>query len=401
MKQLYLLGALLAGATAQALELDGAVGVEARGFWNRAQFENQDDDRFAPSLILAPTLEHEWAGGRQRLTFAPYARLDARDEERSHADLREANWLVVGDGWDVRAGVAQVFWGVAESRHLVNVINQVDGVEDIDGEDFLGQPLVNLNLLRGQHRLGLYAMSGFRERTFPGDHARLRGPLAIAEDDPVFEADSGRGHVDLAARYSVSAGPLDLGIAHFSGTSREPRLVPRVAGPLLPPPPRLELRPYYDLIDQTSVDAQLTTGAWAWKLEGITRSGHGERFEAAVAGFEYTLYEALGTAADIGILAEYLYDNRPAGAPPTTMEDDLFAGLRWTGNDLADTNILLGVIHDLDDESLAFSLEGRRRIGARLSLELEVRTFQRVPDADLLAAIRADDFAQLRVLYWF
>jgi hypothetical protein len=209
----------------------------------------------------------------------------------------------------------------------------------------------------------------------------------------VFEADAGRGHVDLAARYTLNTGPLDLGVAHFSGTSREPRLVPRGAGPGFPPP--LELRPVYDLIEQTSLDAQLTLGAWAWKLETLIRGGHGERFEAAVAGFEYTRYEAFG------LLDEHLYDGRPAEAPPTAMEDDLFLGVRWTGNDLADTNILFGVVHDFDDESLAMSLESRRRIGSRLSLEFELRTFQRVPDSDVMAAVRADDFARLRLLYWF
>ena len=53
--------AALAGpaGTAQALELEGSAGVELRGFWNHAQFADQDDHRFQPSLSLAPVLEHD------------------------------------------------------------------------------------------------------------------------------------------------------------------------------------------------------------------------------------------------------------------------------------------------------------------------------------------------------
>ena len=41
-------------------------------------------------------------------------------------------------------GAAKVFWGTAESRHLVDIINQTDAVEDIDEEDKLGQPMVKV-----------------------------------------------------------------------------------------------------------------------------------------------------------------------------------------------------------------------------------------------------------------
>jgi len=62
-------------------------------------------------------------------------------------------------------------------------------------------------------------------------------------------------------------GNIDIGLAHFSGTSREPRLTPgaNAAGNSV-------LIPHYELIDQTSADVQLTTDAWLWKLEMIHRS---------------------------------------------------------------------------------------------------------------------------------
>ncbi|NIP75689.1 MAG: hypothetical protein GTN90_06820, partial [Xanthomonadales bacterium] len=113
---------------------------------------------------------------------------DATQSGRSHADLREANWLRIGDGWDLVAGIDKVFWGVTESRHLVDIVNQDDRVEDIDGEDKLGQPMLNLNLLRDWGTVSLFVLPGFRERAFPDRGDRLRGSLPVAEGDATFDS---------------------------------------------------------------------------------------------------------------------------------------------------------------------------------------------------------------------
>jgi hypothetical protein len=60
-------------------------------------------------------------------------------------------------------GANKVFWGVTESRHLVDIINQTDLVEDIDEEQNLGQPMVNLLLQRDWGQLDFYLKPWFRE----------------------------------------------------------------------------------------------------------------------------------------------------------------------------------------------------------------------------------------------
>ena len=40
--------------------------------------------------------------------------------------------------WSLSIGLGKVFWGVTEFNHLVDVINQTDLVEGIDGEAKLG-----------------------------------------------------------------------------------------------------------------------------------------------------------------------------------------------------------------------------------------------------------------------
>ena len=96
--------------------------------------------------------------------------------------------------------------------------------------------------------------------------------------------------MDFAVRSSKVFGDLDIGITHFHGTSREPRFNRVSNGG------QTVFRPQYDLIDQTGLDAQLTIGPWLWKLEAMTRSGHGDRFVAGVGGVEYTLFQIVGAA---------------------------------------------------------------------------------------------------------
>lgn len=391
--------ALLRAGAAMGEGWDASIeaGAELRLFPNQPQFEDQNDTTLSPSLSLRSNFTYEWDSG-DRLSVTPFARWDADDDERTHADLREANWLHVGDGWDLVVGLGQVFWGVTESRHLVDIINQTDLVEDIDEEDKLGQPMVNLNLSTEAGAFSLFALPGFRERTFPAGEARLRGVLPVATDDPSYESGSKDRHVDVAARWSRVFGDVDVGVSHFHGTSREPRFLLDLDDPSRP-----VLRPRYDLIDQTGLDLQFTRDAWLGKLEAITRSGQGPRFAAAVGGFEYTLYGILGTSIDLGLLGEFLYDGRDEDeAPPTIADNDLFAGTRLALNDVQSTEALVGAIVDAKTGATALSLEAERRLGANWKVELEGRVFSHVPDDDfLLRGVRDDDYVSLRLTRFF
>ena len=102
-----------------------------------------------------------------------FVREDSMDDERSHADIRELSWLYYSDDWELRLGISKVFWGVAESQHLVDIINQTDAVENVDGEDKLGQPMINLTLIRDWGNVDLFVLPYLRERTFTGVNGLL------------------------------------------------------------------------------------------------------------------------------------------------------------------------------------------------------------------------------------
>jgi hypothetical protein len=369
-------------------EIGGYIALESRSFLDDPSFAEQSDET-AASLVLEPEYYREWRNGDQSFTFKPFARLDSVDSERTHFDIRELHWRRSAPRWELLAGVSKVFWGVTESQHLVDIVNQTDLIENPDGEDKLGQPMVKLSLIRNWGIVDLFALPGFRERTFPGSDGRLRAPIPVS-DDPVYESGAEENHLDWAVRWSHALGPFDLGVSHFSGTSREPRLAPAVADG------EPELIPVYELIDQTGLDAQATLGSWLWKLEAIHRTGQGDPFAATTAGFEYTLWSVFNSNMDVGAVVEHLWDERgEGGASP--FQNDMFTGTRLAFNDTQDTQILAGLIADLDDDGQLFLIEASRRVGTSWVVEAEYRGFSGSSPSDPLAALRTDDYFQLSI----
>ncbi len=379
---------------AQAGEWDitGFLGVDTRVFWEDARFDDQVD-----SLELSAAFQPEayWrsADGKQRVSLVGFARIDSNDSERSHADIRQAYWSYDAREWDISVGINKVFWGVAESLHLVDVINQTDLVEDIDQEDKLGQPMLNFNLQRDFGRLEFFVLPWFRERTFAGSDGRLRAPLPIDADDPIYESADGQKHIDFAFRYSHYIGDLDIGVSIFDGTSREARVVLATQGD--------RLLPYYEQMTQVGVDLQYTREAWLWKFEAINRITTDDSFQALVGGFEYSFYGLGGGSADLGLLLEYSYDGRGVNAPLTVFDDDVFVGARYALNDAQDSSILAGFALDLNTGEFFFNVEAERRIGDSLSAELRIRAFANAVVGDASYSFENDDYIQFRLNWYY
>lgn len=351
---------------ALAVEADFELSFESRLFAKAGVFgqDNQSQSLSAHGEFVFETGEHS------QLVFAPFARVDSEDDERTHADVRELFWSALGERWEFSLGAKQVFWGVAEFNHLVDIINQTDLVENIDGEEKLGQPMAQLTLVRDWGTVDLFAMTGFRERTFPGRDGRLRLPFVVDTAAARYEAGSKQAHVDFAVRWSQQFDALDIGISHFSGTGRAPNLIPELrAGN------RVELVPEYELIDQTGLDAQYQAGNWAFKLESIHRRGQGDPFLAATAGTEYTMVGVMGSQVDLGLVAEYFYDERNELAFDTLFEHDYALGLRLGFNDASDSQALIGVIRDKETAETVVSVEASRQLGDNFSIAVEGRIF--------------------------
>jgi hypothetical protein len=378
--------------TADWGEWSGYISVDARLFPKSPEFTDQKDQDF--SLALKPEYYIDWANGDQQFLFSPFFRYDTADDQRTHADIRELYWQIAHERWVGKIGLDVVFWGVTESQHLVDIINQTDLVENIDGEEKLGQPMINLDYLSDWGNWQLYLLPYFRERTFPGKHGRLRTEPEVDTRDPQYESGSEEQHLDAALRWSHYVGDWDIGLAHFSGTSREPYLVPNAKDG------GLNLRPVYLQIDQTSLDAQATKGAWLWKLEAIYNQNTVNNYYAYVGGFEKTSFGIANTPADLGVLMEYHYDQRGDEAT-NGLQSDVYLGLRLTANDLPGTMALAGVLYDTDTHAVFGNIEASRRLGEHWTLSLELRFTTNTDRKDNLYFFRADDYLGIELTRYF
>ena len=255
--------------------------------------------------------------------------------------------------------------------------------------------MVNLALIQDWGTVNLFLLPGFRERTYPGVEGRLRATPYVDVDGASYESGAEDRHIDIAIRYSHYFGDFDIGVSHFYGTSREPRFLTSLTSSR-----EVVLVPHYDLIHQTGIDVQITRDAWLWKLEAIRRSGQGSPFLAATGGFEYTLYGVMESTADVGVIAEYLYNSK-GEVGGGAFQNDLLTGVRLAFNDEQDTNLLFGVVSDLDNGTKLLSLEANRRLADDWKLSLEARLFLNVEDTDPLFTVRRDDYLEIQLVRFF
>lgn len=398
MKKIIFLGLFLSSiSTGFTAEWSGNFALELRQFQDDPPYINQHNSNL--SFSLQPEFYYRQENSRNSFVFEPFLRKDENDDERSHADIRELYWHVVKENWELKTGINKVFWGKTETSHLVDIINQTDGVENIDGEDKLGQAMLNLTLIQNWGFLDFFVLPGFRERNFPDRAGRpILTPLPVSQTDVIYESSEKNRHVDFAARWSHTIGMWDLGVSHFSGTSREPRF--DLNAITLNNQGQTELIPIYDQIEQTGVDLQVTREAWLWKAEIMHRAGQAARFTALAAGFEYTFVGIFESSADIGVVVEYLYDGRDKLAP-TPFEDDLSIGARLALNDIQSSEALFGIITDIGNQSISYFVEARRRIAHHYKLNIEWRGATNVDVNDLLVLQKHNDLLQIELAYYF
>lgn len=375
------------------VEFTGGAGIEQRYFLQDALSPQQE--RSQASVYLEPEFYSEFNDGADSILFKPFYRFDQHDDERTHGDIRELLWLRVGDDWELRTGVTKVFWGQTESLHLVDVINQTDSVEAFDGEDKLGQPMVNLSIIRDWGTTSLFVLPYFRERTFPGMDGRLRSGLEIDIDNAEYESDDEESNVDWAVRWSHSIGDWEVGLSYFDGTSREPDFI------VVAPEDRPLLRPFYPQMQQVGLDVLAVEGAWLLKFEGIHRKVNGDDFIAAVGGFEYTSVGIMDSVYDIGWLMEYQYDERDEQAL-TPGQNDIMLGTRLVFNDVDGTELLIGYVQDLDrSEGRSGFVEASSRISDNWKWRFDAWFFSSDDMTDVVYQFRRDDFVQLNLEYYF
>ena len=366
-------------------DIIGELSFDNRYFFNvglQEQEKNHSSFSFSPEIFKDDS--------NRIFHFKAKLRRDSEDSGRNLNDIQELYLINIFEDKEIKFGVSKEFWGVTETSHRVDIVNQTDFTEGFDGEEKLGQPMIKISFERPWGLLDIYALLGFRERNFSGIKGRLRSPLSINEKNSLYSSSSKNKRVDFAFRWSNYYDNLDIAISHFSGTSREPRF--------LPSPNKINaLVPLYEVIDQTGLEIQYLLDSLVIKGEVISRSGHGARFTAATYGFEYTQVGFLQTRMDLGWVVEFNHDDRLESSP-------FVLGTRFSFNDIYDSQILSGFIINDRSKELGFLLEASRRIGECCLLSLEGVYFDDTDEDNgkqkLFQAFMEDDFLRAEFIYY-
>ena len=393
--QKIFLGLLLIFCSGLALaqEFSGNIALELQHFPQQAQQPGQFDQNL--TLSFEPRWTTQWNEGDDAFSAELFLRVDNKDDERQHADIRELLWLHLSGEDEWRVGINTLFWGVTESQHLVDVVNQIDLVEGIDREEKLGQPMIHLKHYEDYGVFDFLVLPGFRERSFHASEGRLRTPLVTDGSLTQYESGAAEHHIDYAIRFSRTYGDLDLGVSGFKGTNRDPQLIPgldRNGQPVL--------IPRYAQMTQIGLDLQLIDEEWTWKLELIHRDSEAPSYQALTGGFEYTFYGIFASDIDLGTLAEYSWENRDK-TRRGAFDRDLLIGARLAFNDVQSSELLAGFVIDTERHSQTFRVEASRRIGDSWKASLEALVFSNIDKNDVLAVFENDDFLLIEIARYF
>ncbi len=371
-------------------EFEGIASADYQFYFEEPLYEGQK--RHYPSVSFEPNFYFDWKDATQRLEITGFGRLDLHDRRKSHLDVREAYWQVLKDKWELSIGAKKIFWGVTEIAHLVDIINQTDAVEGFDGEDKLGQPMALFTYLTDKiGTFDLFYLPFHRERTLIGEAGRFRPPFPL-EDQAIFESDLEHWHPGAAFRWSHNIGIADIGLSHYYGLAREPLVVQDfgIGG--------FRLIPFYNIVNQSGLDLQITHHSVLWKLEWVGNFNKQKNYTAFDAGIEYTIGNIKSSGKDLGLLLEYLYDGR---GEIIGFDNDIFVGGRLAFNDISDSEILGGALIDVEQGSVLLSVEAARRIKDSWKLELETRVVLNAKPEEISYAVRDDSFLKITAFKYF
>ncbi|KAA1160219.1 hypothetical protein EU508_10755 [Pseudoalteromonas fuliginea] len=368
-----------------SVELSGESSLQQRFYNHRANTTTEEANKhWHTSFAIEPQLH--WLGENSTLSFVPYLRVDNVDSERNLLDVREFMYVHYSDNIEFKIGVGKEFWGVTESQHLIDVINQTDFADAIDQESKLGQPMLNIATHQDYGSFSIWLLPYFRERTFAGVDGRLGLDVPIS-DEPLYESEQKQKHLDFAARYSHFIDEWEVGLSFFKGTNREPYFIEQGA----------KLTPYYAQMTQTSVDLQAIFDDLLVKLEMRYRDSL-ENQLAYISGVELTQTGVANTQWNLGWIAEYSYND----TAQALYQNDLFLGWRLALNDFNGTEMLFGISQDLDNsDEYSIKLETSSRINVHWKWQIEAWLFETNKSDSPLYSLKQDDFLEINIFYHF
>ena len=308
-----------------------------------------------------------------------------QDPGKELADFRQLYFTFDLGGSELSLGAKQVFWGVTESKNVVDVINQRDIVGGQSAEYKLGTPAVSVLSYYGDAEVEYWYMPKSRQQTNYSENSRegFGAPIGAV----TFSNKSEKYGGDHAVRLFYSSGNFDFAISSFEGLARSPISTPNGG----------VIDQNYPYQSSTGLELQYTSDAALLKLEAIGGKQGLSEFEATTFGVETTAYGISDTNYDLGLILEAQLDNRPQALS----EEMLAYLLRLVANNSSDTEIVLAYLDDLLGEQSLVSLSGSHRLRNGLLIELEARKVNAANSLLPLYALERDDSVALNFKYFF
>ncbi len=310
-----------------------------------------------------------------------------------HFDIREAYFLHIEDNLELRFGVNKVFWGVVESNHIVNVINQNDAIFR-DTDEKLGQLMSQLSLFSDWGDIDFFILPHFRKQEFLAAKSRPILELSIDDENSVFQ---NRYKTSYAMRFQKTIDNMDMALSYFNGTKRQAELIFNNI--------KNTLVPHYSNLEQFGLETQLVSDDMLYKLEAINRkyykfinsSWQETHNDALVVGFEYTDVGIFDSQYNLGYIAEYLYNSDK----DDIFQDDLMLGLRLEFNNAQSSEILISSIIDTNDKSQLYNLEINHRISNNFKLKIEAKFYNIEDDNAQYTLYQDEDFINIKLSYYY
>ena len=334
------------------------------------------------------------------LIIEPRIRYDLYDKNRNKLDISQGYFIYFKDKYEYKVGVAKIFWGITESKNLVDIINTNDLV-DIDPKAKLGQPLMTYSIATSF--LGVfdfYYLPLFIRSSETGRRGRIRLSLPKQKSSSYYEGGAGKRQPSWAVKWENSYGRNDLSFQVFRGISRDSSTITEIEDN------NLNYFSGYERITQLGTYFQKTQGPLIYKFEGIKRYGQRnaklirDNYFSSILGLEYVVTRIFNKVWDLNFFLEYSNDDRNNDSTDY-LQNDLFLGLKLFINDTSGTEFIASTTTDLDGGGNTGKLEVSSRLTDNIRLSTEYNYYWSTNSKDILYSFRRDNYLGFNIKKYF
>lgn len=361
------------------------VATTGRYYFNAEDKNQTVDNQFSKGIKVEAKFKHKF--DNTKFNSHLFANWDSADESRRYIDVRKANFYYRHNDVTVGAGIDTFFWGVSESINVVNVLNQSDIMESLDGKVKLGQSFISASKRFSNGDISVYYLPEFNAVTFP---ERPSYGLPISERN-LFENNKKEG--GFAARGLFYFDQYEFAISYFKGTRRSPILIPQPSANIL--------TPFYVQTENILFDGVYLADDFTLKLEAKTGKELNNGFSTANVGIEYPSYIFADYIEEVTLIAEYVFDDRELTAE-THGQNDLFIGAKFDFGDTNQGRARFLYSYDFDYQGQYAELSYQYRLNDYVRVKAKVmKVLTATPTDQRLYALTGEEFAKFSLHYAF